>query len=299
MSARLTVRVEGTIRWMNVKPGQIVPSTINKLIPEANRLNTQLVPRGKTGKLQGSFKVETMGKSIVVGWDADYAKFVDKGTGESPGRYVPAIGKRLKPMSSRQQIHKFALKAGVPEDIAEAVLHTPIHFITKRYRDWEEYWYPQYIEPAEYPKKQDIMERLYGKVILPREIMKERGKEYEAATIRHELWHSLQVRALGHPTMMKPLPGEEVKIKEGRPSKKYLEKLASGGEATYKELKEYAKGWPEKGAYWAEEMSGKIGKNIGTHPGIKGQHFSTKMADALKPLALQLTHEEIKREFSI
>ena len=51
----------------------------------------------KTGRLKNSITHEQQDeKTMVIGTDVEYAPFVELGHRQEPGRYVPAIGKRLK-----------------------------------------------------------------------------------------------------------------------------------------------------------------------------------------------------------
>ena len=50
----------------------------------------------KTGNLKNSRIREVHGNTGSVIVTADYARYVNDGTGPSPGRYVPAIGKRIR-----------------------------------------------------------------------------------------------------------------------------------------------------------------------------------------------------------
>jgi len=102
MSARFTLSVSGNIRWTKVKPSSFIPTVISRVITEANRLNTEITPKGATGELQNSFRAEQTERTVRFYWDAPYARFVDKGTQESPGRYVPILGKRL--VSTKRRI---------------------------------------------------------------------------------------------------------------------------------------------------------------------------------------------------
>ena len=54
-------------------------------------------PRGRTGRLAQSWKVipEAGGEVVHVGSDLKQAGYVSMGTRPSPGRYVPAIDRRL------------------------------------------------------------------------------------------------------------------------------------------------------------------------------------------------------------
>lgn len=53
-------------------------------------------PEVQTGRLKGSFRFQlTSPTQAVVGSDADYAPYVEFGHAQEPGRFVPALGKRL------------------------------------------------------------------------------------------------------------------------------------------------------------------------------------------------------------
>ena len=64
--------------------------------------NTKKRTNRITGKLQDSWqhdkvKVNDKGNfSVEIGSDCEYAKFVEEGHRQTPGRFVPAIGKKLK-----------------------------------------------------------------------------------------------------------------------------------------------------------------------------------------------------------
>lgn len=94
MSARLTVTVSGKVRWVNITPASIIQRALDKIIPEAYAINQIVTPR-RTGRLQDSFYDERSERSVRFYFDAPYARYVDQGTRPSPGRYVPALGKRL------------------------------------------------------------------------------------------------------------------------------------------------------------------------------------------------------------
>lgn len=50
----------------------------------------------KTGNLQNSITHQMEGdKTVVIGTPVEYAPYVELGHHQQPGRYVPAIGKRL------------------------------------------------------------------------------------------------------------------------------------------------------------------------------------------------------------
>lgn len=50
----------------------------------------------KSGRLQNSITHQRVGEDTeAIGTDVDYAPYVELGHNQQPGRYVPAIGKRL------------------------------------------------------------------------------------------------------------------------------------------------------------------------------------------------------------
>lgn len=68
----------------------------------------------KEGKLRNSLRQEmpAHGKDGVVGFTREYAPHVEYGHRQTPGRFVPAIGKRLK---ARFVQGRYYLKAAVEE----------------------------------------------------------------------------------------------------------------------------------------------------------------------------------------
>lgn len=68
-----------------------VIATANSLAKEAKAA----APRD-TGGLANSVRVEVNGSRGSVGYTAEHAPHVEYGHRQTPGRYVPAIGKRLK-----------------------------------------------------------------------------------------------------------------------------------------------------------------------------------------------------------
>jgi hypothetical protein len=52
-------------------------------------------PRGRTSDLANSITIIDEGDRILVGPTSEHAIYVSLGTGPSPGRYVPAIDRRL------------------------------------------------------------------------------------------------------------------------------------------------------------------------------------------------------------
>jgi hypothetical protein len=91
-----------------------------------------------------------------------------------------------------------------------------------------------------------------------REIEIAKGTRFKLSVTRHELVHAVQHRA-----------GE------------------FGGPFGSEERAQYLAG-----------VAARQRKDIGTHPGIKGQHFSTKMSDVLREVAFGITKEEIRGAFA-
>jgi len=267
MSARLTISVSGKVRWLNVKPGALINNAINRVVEEANRLNSEIVPKGKTGQLQASFRSEQTERSVRFYWGAEYAKFVDEGTKESTGRYVPTIGKRLVKgnLGPRQQVYREA-KSWHMEG-ARAALTTPIGEMPEEMLAAKGKFVPGGLLKPKVSmtklKKGGTKGRGPGFAFIAEELTGTEKKH----VIRHELAHAVQWRS-GEPWGKSPKEGEAWKR-----SKKEREA----------ELMAYAAGM-RRG-------------NIGSHPGIKAQHFRQKMADSLKPIMLQFTRDEIKRGF--
>lgn len=50
----------------------------------------------KTSNLKNSITHDVHGNTVTIGTDVEYAPYVEFGHIQQPGRYVPAIGKRLK-----------------------------------------------------------------------------------------------------------------------------------------------------------------------------------------------------------
>ena len=72
----------------------IVTATVNEISTNAKAAT----PVGKVngGALLNSIRAEVSGSEGRVGYVAKYAPHVEYGHRQTPGRYVPAIGKRLK-----------------------------------------------------------------------------------------------------------------------------------------------------------------------------------------------------------
>lgn len=102
---RMVIKVDKVWRWMQVKGDiwrSIMPSVMSSTYVDAFDLNARIVPR-KDGTLQESFKgqIENNSRRLHFTWNAPHAEYVDKGVPPSPGRYVPAIGRRLVNPSRR------------------------------------------------------------------------------------------------------------------------------------------------------------------------------------------------------
>lgn len=98
--------IEGLTEFLNVINGledtidtgvtMILEDTADDIIDNTKRRTNRI-----TGKLQDSWKRDEVkkdenGYSIELGSDCEYAKFVEEGHKQEVGRYVPAIGKKLK-----------------------------------------------------------------------------------------------------------------------------------------------------------------------------------------------------------
>jgi len=177
MSVRLTMSVSGKVRWINLSSSRLIPKAIDKIVTMAQELNRIYVPKGTTGKLQGSFRVERSDRSVEFYWDAPYAKYVDNGTGESTGRYVPAIRKRL---TGKTAISK--LKKGI-EELARgqyAWMEHPEKHIKAMKKVKVEY--------RELPGEYGSYSAERGGIWLDPNISRKKMTE----TAKHELWHVVQ-----------------------------------------------------------------------------------------------------------
>lgn len=72
----------------------VVTATVNEIATNAKAAT----PVGKVngGAMLNSIRTEVSGSEGRVGYVAEYAPHVEYGHRQTPGRYVPAIGKRLK-----------------------------------------------------------------------------------------------------------------------------------------------------------------------------------------------------------
>jgi len=268
MSARLTMNVSGKIRWANVSR-RLLPRAKERVITEANRLNREIVPRGLTGKLQDSFTVEQTEKTLRFYWDVPYAKFVDLGTNESAGRYVPMISKRLvtTQLSPRTQVFREARARGMIG--ARAVLKVPIKKTREKLPSKGTFYEagPKGVEAKEsayytVSTTGELSGTTKGRGIGRIEISRGLTKPLEAKVTRHELAHAAQWRS-GRAFPYSPAYDIDITRR--------LEKEARS----------------------IERGAARHGRDIGTHPGIKAQHFSTKMSDALRNTVVQSTKETI------
>jgi hypothetical protein len=256
--------VAGKVRWTNLNPSRLIPRAIDKIVDMAQELNRDYVPRGATGKLQSSFRVERSERSVRFYWDVPYAKYVDEGTKPgSPGRYVPAIGKRLinTSLSTRRQVFQQALREGFSKKAAKAALKTPMT------REKEPAPYePGITEGAYYGRRRTSSKvpgeitlgangpgRIIGGAYIKTGLTTRRRKHVE----RHELFHAVQWAG----------------------GRSFLE---TDTRALEREA--------ELGALLAADQR----KKIGTHPGIKGQHFSTHIVNLLKPYTVSYIIDELK-----
>lgn len=116
----LTSRVRNLTGPMST---QVMDEFIRQAAVEGKRIYKKHVPVGATGNMRESVDIiEKQTKSggldkranIIIGPTIDYASFVDQGTVESPGMYVPILGVRIKrgihPGQSGQNFNEAAAK---------------------------------------------------------------------------------------------------------------------------------------------------------------------------------------------
>ena len=214
MSVRLTMSVSGKVRWAKVDPAHLIPKAIDKLITQAYELNRDYVPKGKTGKLQASFTHEKGERSVRFYWEAPYANYVDKGTKpDSPGRYVPAIGKRLvnTELSPRRQVYQAVLARGYSKKEARVALTTPIKELPGKSIVAFKSRTPGYPDIEAY----GIYEQRTKSIEIAA------GGPHKAATIRHELAHAVQHKA-------GELEPSYARYHFPEPRAEYLAKIAAG-----------------------------------------------------------------------
>lgn len=82
------LRKDASFRW----PEEILDGSAEMM---RNEIRDE-APKGATGALKDSVRIETMHDKRRVIVDSPYGVAVNEGTKPSPGRYVPAIGKRIK-----------------------------------------------------------------------------------------------------------------------------------------------------------------------------------------------------------
>ena len=88
--------LEGIATIIDTGINQVLTDTADDIIDSTKRRTNRI-----TGKLQDSWEHGEVQKdgdvyTIELGSDCEYAKFVEDGHRQEVGRYVPAIGKRLK-----------------------------------------------------------------------------------------------------------------------------------------------------------------------------------------------------------
>ena len=105
-TARVRIDARGVIRWLQMerdtwdRKGEKI---VRRLGEKGLVILREEVPVGATGRLRASCWVEVSKHTAKVGTNMPYDKYVDgEGkTASSPGRYVPAIDKRLVNVSKR------------------------------------------------------------------------------------------------------------------------------------------------------------------------------------------------------
>ena len=88
--------LDGLAAIVDTGINQVLTDTADDIINSTKRRTNRI-----TGKLQDSWEHSEVKKdgdvyTIELGSECEYVKFVEEGHRQTPGRYVPAIGKRLK-----------------------------------------------------------------------------------------------------------------------------------------------------------------------------------------------------------
>ena len=174
---------------------------INRKIAESARdyLIEQLSRYSKTGNLSSSVRVQHVTPTdIELRVAAPYALYFFQGTNPSPGRYVPAIEKRLTARGirrSRKLINRYARRMGVRNPlIYEAIRKTPVRIVPKRAL-------PPEIQGVYQPALEGYRHLIEGIPSPYGNIYVRRGQVKISYAIRHELWHTVQAargRIKGH-----------------------------------------------------------------------------------------------------
>jgi len=97
MSVKITVDLAEFSRVWKEKT-EAIKEAIQQALEEAGALiksEMETLAPVRTGALRSSIMVDVEADRVTVGPQVPYAGFVEFGTRPSPGRYVPAIGKRL------------------------------------------------------------------------------------------------------------------------------------------------------------------------------------------------------------
>lgn len=124
MSVRLRIKVRGIQTYLQTLKSYWEKEGSRLLeygAEEGLKILKEEVPKGPTGELEKSCWSEVRGKTVELGTNVPYAKYID-GEGKteaSPGRYVPYIGekgKRLvtKRLTPKQAIVKRAARKHIP-----------------------------------------------------------------------------------------------------------------------------------------------------------------------------------------
>lgn len=118
-----------------------------------------------------------------------YASYFFEGTRPSPGRYVPAIDRRLTTRGvrrSRRLVTRLTRKLGMPKGVEQAIRKVPIKLegLSTFRRD---YSYVRGVIGI-YTPSRFAPGAPYGTI----KVMRAGTKMQMASTIRHELWHAVQ-----------------------------------------------------------------------------------------------------------
>ena len=120
-------------------------------IAEYAKLTWQLAVPVKTGKLRNSIQVKskktTLGvtdlrSEIIIASSVPYFDYIDRGTKESPGRYVPVLGKRLTnfPDSADFGFHPGIVARNITDGVQRKIEKETGIRLNKMLRSWASVW---------------------------------------------------------------------------------------------------------------------------------------------------------------
>lgn len=195
--------------------GHVTTRLMNQVLQEcADKAKAKtielLAPYADSGRLINSVQVRphtytthgvsatTKEEGYIVTLEAPYAQAFMYGTQPSPGRYVPAIGRRLTARGirrSRRLVRTMARRLHMSEEIDRAIRKVPV--MIENNRRWLQ---EQRLKTAEglfyHPVKTVVDPRFqYGQIFV--RLYPGSRKTRTAHVIRHELWHAVQRQYYG------------------------------------------------------------------------------------------------------